>query len=253
MQMDDDDLPIGRVLSRRDAVRLLAAGSATLLVGCKPATTATAAGGLTRCVAKPELTVGPYFLDKQMNRSDIRVEPTTGAAKVGVPLALTFNVQQIANGQCSPLAEAMVDVWHCDAAGAYSGVKDNMVGFDTVGQKFLRGYQITDASGIARFTTIYPGWYQGRAVHIHFKIRMPAQAALADQADQTYEFTSQMFFDESLTDQVHARQPYAAKGQRNLRNERDGIYRQAGDSLLLAVAREGDGYGATFDIGLDLV
>jgi protocatechuate 3,4-dioxygenase beta subunit len=283
MHLDDDDLPIGRVLSRRDAVRLLAISGAAVVAGCRPAakggagetaagvtaTSATAtsatttsatttnatatnasAAALPRCVGKPELTVGPYFLDKQLNRTDIRIEPSTGAESPGTPLQLAFRVQQIANGQCSPLPGAMVDIWQCDAAGMYSGVNDRMVGFNTEGKKFLRGYQVTDASGIANFTTIYPGWYQGRSVHIHFKIRTPAQAALADQT--AYEFTSQVFFNESLTDQVHKAQPYAAKGSGRLRNERDGIYRQAGDVLLLNVALGQSGYATMFDVGLDL-
>ena len=270
-QFDDDDLPVGRVLTRRDAVRLLAVGGAVALTGCKPGaqrvaqgTTAATApanaapkaasgtGSLPRCVAKPELTVGPYFVDKQLDRSDIRVEPSTGVVKPGEALALAFSVQQIANGQCSPLSGAMVDVWQCDAAGVYSGVNDRMVGFNTEGQRFLRGYQVTDANGLAQFTTIYPGWYQGRAVHIHFKIRTPVQAALADQTDKTYEFTSQLFFDDSLTDRIHGQQPYAAKGQRDLRNERDGIYRQGGESLLVPVALSQQGFSALFDVGLDL-
>ena len=273
MHIDDDDLPVGRVLSRRDALRLFATASAAVVVGCKPAsqrasagTTAatpapstttgssgvssTPASGLPRCVAKPELTVGPYFLDKQLERADIRVEPSNGTSSAGEPLLLTFNVKQIANGQCTPLPGAMVDVWQCDAAGRYSGVNDRMIGFNTEGQKFLRGYQITDASGVANFTTIYPGWYQGRAVHIHFKIRTPAQAALADQ--NAYEFTSQLFFDETVTDQVHRAQPYAAKGNGRLRNERDGIFRQSGGVLLLDVALMQTGYAAVFDVGLDL-
>jgi protocatechuate 3,4-dioxygenase beta subunit len=271
MHLDDDDLPVGRVLSRRDAVRLLAVSGAAVVAGCRSASkggagasatgatangatasnaTANSAAALPRCVAKPELTVGPYFLDKQLDRSDIRIEPTTGVESPGTPLQLAFRVQQIANGQCSPLPGAMVDIWQCDAAGMYSGVNDRMVGFNTEGKKFLRGYQVTDASGMANFTTIYPGWYPGRSVHIHFKIRTPAQAALADRT--AYEFTSQVFFDESLTDQVHKAQPYAAKGSGRLRNERDGIYRQAGDVLLLNVALGRSGYATMFDVGLDL-
>src|SRR2546423_9613621 len=240
---DTDDLPRGQLLDRREAVRLLALSGAALVVGCKPSgrssgaalgdsassvsTASTSTAALPACVAKPELTVGPYFLDKQLDRSDLRVEPTTKVVKPGAPLVLTFNVKQIANGQCTPLKDAMVDVWHCDAAGQYSGFNDNMVGFNTVGQKFLRGYQVTDAGGLARFTTIYPGWDQGRTVHIHFKIRTPAQAALADQQTKTYEFTSQLFFDDAFTDRVFTRQPYAAKGQRDLRNSNDGIFQQS--------------------------
>ena len=98
---------------------------------------------------------------------------------------------------------------------------------------------------VARFTTIYPGWYRGRAVHIHFKIRSPASATAA------YEFTSQLFFDDALTDRVHAQQPYAAKGQRDLRNSGDGIYNQGGSELVLTVNPTSGGYAATFDVALE--
>ena len=141
-----------------------------------------------------------------------------------------------------PLAGAYVDLWHCDALGIYSDVQDP--GFNTVGKKFLRGYQVTDSSGAASFTTIYPGWYQGRTVHMHFKIRS------APTASPGYEFTSQLYFDDALTDQVHAQQPYAAKGQRTLRNSGDAVYRQNGAQLLLAVGQDAGIYAATFDISL---
>lgn len=268
--MDNDDLPVGRVLGRREILRLLALSGAAVMVGCRTsesgdaaATIADSSGGqlasaggsgaaLPGCVVRPELTVGPYFVDQQVNRSDIRSDPTSGAVSPGTPLALAFNVSRIDGGRCAPLDGAMVDVWQCDAKGQYSGVNDRMIGFDTVGQKFLRGYQVTDADGRAHFTTIYPGWYQGRTVHIHFKIRTPAAGAQAADAAKTYEFTSQLFFDDALTDKIFTQAPYAAKGERNLRNAEDGIYREAGQQLVLAVAPSGPGYAASFDVGLDL-
>jgi protocatechuate 3,4-dioxygenase beta subunit len=194
-------------------------------------------------VVRPELTEGPYFVDERLLRSDIRSDPSDGSVREGVPLEIVFRVSEIGAG-CVPLSGAAVDVWHCDAEGVYSDVTDR--GFSTVGQKFLRGYQVTDANGEARFTTIYPGWYQGRAVHIHFKIRTDIDAA------QGYEFTSQFFFDESVTDAVHAQEPYASKGYRTLKNESDGIYRQGGSELVLQTVKAGDGYTATFDIGLQI-
>ena len=145
---------------------------------------------------------------------------------------------------CVPFEGALVDLWHCDALGVYSDVSD--AGFNTVGKKFLRGYQPTDADGVARFITIYPGWYQGRTVHMHFKIRTGPDSTTG------LEFTSQLFFDDALTDVVHAEQPYAAKGQRTLRNDGDGIYGDSGGELVLALAADGaGGYAATFEIGVD--
>src|SRR5262249_41248814 len=125
--------------------------------------------GQPACVAKPELTEGPYFVDEKLNRSDIRGEPGGSALTAGAPFALAFAVSRLDGRMCAPISGAMVDVWHCDALGVYSDSRDP--GFDTSGKKFLRGYQLTDESGIARFTTIFPGWYRGRTVHIHFKIR----------------------------------------------------------------------------------
>jgi len=265
--MDADDIPVGRILSRREVVRLLALSSAGVIVGCKrelsransavsgaadTGAAQTVAAKIPGCIVRPELTVGPYFVDRQLERSDIRTEPGTGTVRPGVPLALAFNVSDVRNGQCVTLDGAMVDVWQCDASGVYSGVTDARMGFNTVGQKFLRGYQITDGDGVARFTTIYPGWYPGRTVHIHFKIRTPASGVLAGLTNDIYEFTSQLFFDDALSTRVFARAPYARKGKREVMNEDDGIYREGGPQLMLAVADANPGYQATFAIGLDL-
>jgi protocatechuate 3,4-dioxygenase beta subunit len=195
--VNSDDRHVGRVLSRREILALLgiAGGGAALrsatrwgapvpaLTGALPGSAARAQGTSPTCIVRPELTEGPYFVDEQLNRSDIRSEPSDGAIKDGLQLSLAFAVTQV-GATCTPLAGATVDVWHCDALGVYSGVSDNVLGFDTVGLKFLRGYQVTDASGSVRFQTIVPGWYQGRTVHIHFKIRTPSPTGT------TYEFSS---------------------------------------------------------------
>jgi protocatechuate 3,4-dioxygenase beta subunit len=257
-EANDDDQPAGQLLNRREALLALAgAGAAVAIAACAPgssststaqatsgASTATTGNGNSpACVARPALTEGPYFVDELLNRSDIRSDPSDGTIRQGALLALTFRVSQLTTA-CAPLGGASVDVWHCDAAGVYSDVSDP--GFSTIGKKFLRGYQVTDSSGVARFTTIYPGWYQGRAVHIHFKIRSHTGSGAA------YEFTSQLFFDDTITDQVYLRVPYSAKGRRTLRNDGDNIYRQGGSQLLLAPATSADGYSATFDIGLQI-
>jgi len=256
--MDSDDRPIGRVLSRREALAVLGALSAAALAACGPAanlapTTAlptsaataapttgaasTVAASAPMCVVRPALTEGPYFVDEKLNRSDIRSDPSDGTVKEGVPLVLTVNVNSIGNA-CSALSGATVDVWHCDAAGVYSDASDPS--FNTKGKKFLRGYQTTDANGQVKFTTIYPGWYHGRTVHIHFKIRTTSG----------HDFTSQWFFDDSLSDTVFAQAPYAAKGQRDTRNSQDGIYSGGGNQLVLAPSLVSGAYHASFDIGL---
>jgi len=242
--MDLDDIPVGRVLSRREALAFLGATGALLFLGCSSSADATApASDSGSCLVRPELTEGPYYVDEELNRSDIRSDPASGSLQDGALLALTFNVSSASTNACSPLANAVVDVWHCNALGVYSDVSDPS--FNTSGQKFLRGYQVTGSDGVARFTTIYPGWYQGRAVHIHFKVRSSASSGSA------YEFTSQLFFDDALTDRVHAQQPYASKGQRDLRNSRDRIYNQGGSQLLLTVTPTTEGYAATFNIALE--
>jgi len=237
--MNNDDAPVGYLLTRREALILLGA-SGVMLLGARGAPPRTRR---VACVARPQQTEGPYFVDEQLNRSDIRSDPTNDAVKAGAPLDLTFQVSQLTPA-CVPLAGAVVDLWQCDALGVYSDVQDPR--FNTVGQKFLRGLQMTDANGLARFTTIYPGWYQGRAVHVHFKIRS------APSVSPGYEFTSQLYFDEAITDRVHAGQPYAAKGPGRTLNARDGIYRRGGSQLTISPSEKagGQGYHATFEIGL---
>lgn len=253
--MDNDDVLVGRVLSRREVLTLLGASGLALLVGCAAeetgqtavtpdATTQAIATSFPGCVVRPALTEGPYFVDEKLDRSDIRSDPTDGSVKDGAQLDLTINVSQVSSAACSLLAGAMVDIWHCDAAGVYSDATDP--GFNTVGQKFLRGFQTTNEQGQVKFTTIYPGWYDGRAVHIHFKIR----GSLA--SGESYEFTSQLFFDDTFTDEVYKAEPYASKGERTLRNDEDGIYNGGGSQLILNTVKTDTGYSAVFDIGLQL-
>jgi protocatechuate 3,4-dioxygenase beta subunit len=252
--LHDDDAPVGRVLTRREALILLGGAGASgllYLAGCggsaNGATGTDTTGSNAACVVKPALTEGPYFVDERLNRSDIRTDTATGALKQGALLALTFNVQRIRSNACTPLANVFVDVWHCDALGVYSDVTDP--GFNTRGQNWLRGYQVTDATGVATFSTIFPGWYQGRATHIHFKIR---QALTSNSA---YEFTSQLFFPESFLTALYTSQaPYATKGDAGrLRNASDGIYSQGGAQLLVTpAALNSGGYAATVSVGLNV-
>jgi protocatechuate 3,4-dioxygenase beta subunit len=168
-----------------------------------------------------------------------------GCAPLVRGAARALVVSRVADGgTCTPVLGARVDLWQCDASGVYSGVRDPQ--FDTTGQQFLRGYQLTDATGTARFTTIYPGWYRGRTVHVHFKVRTDPSAP------RGHEFTSQLYFDDALTDRVHSVEPYATMGQRTVRNERDGIFRRNGSQLMLPVTEEAQRYAGTFHLGLQI-
>lgn len=258
-----DDEPVGRVWSRKEVLTLLSGAGFALLLGAgcgsgssssvlteaSPSPTASSsptaspsptATPVPNCVASPELTEGPYFVDERLNRSDIRTDPTDGTTRAGIPLVLTLYVADVSDA-CTPLSGVMVDVWHCDAAGKYSDVSSE----GTAGKKFLRGYQLTDTDGKVTFTTIYPGWYSGRAVHLHFKVR--------STTGTSWEFTSQFFFNETTTSVVHAQSPYSAKGIRNTFNTSDGIYRQGGSELVLdAQGSNASGYAATFTIGVNV-
>lgn len=262
IEAQDDDAPVGRVLTRREVLTLLGAGTgAALLAACLPtalsssspgssagalaspsasASASGQAGAIPSCIVRPELTEGPYYVDEELNRSDIRSDPASRDVREGAALGLAFAVSRINGTSCTAFEGATVDVWHCDALGVYSDVQDPSG--STVGHKFLRGYQVTDATGAAAFTTIYPGWYRGRAVHIHFKVR----------TDSGLEFTSQLFLDDALTDTVHQRDPYAGQGQRDTRNADDSIFRGGGDQLLLDARQDGDGYAAIFQIGIQV-
>jgi protocatechuate 3,4-dioxygenase beta subunit len=236
-----------KTMSRRQALVLLGTAGAAILAGHSTAYNASApssSGKLTGCIVTSKQTEGPFFIDERLNRSDIRVDPSDGSLKAGVPLSLTLRVSTVGSGGCNPLSGAIVDVWHCDAAGAYSAV--NEPGSQTAGKSFLRGYQRTKADGSTQFTTIYPGWYPGRTVHIHFKVRTNAKSR------NPQEITSQLYFDDALTDRIHAQPPYSGKGQRPVKNQQDGLFRNGGRQLMLSPVEKRQGYEAIFDIGLQM-
>ncbi len=175
------------------------------------------------CIMTPEMTEGPFFVDESLNRSDLVTGETAASVSSGVPLKLTIGLFRVSGDQCTPLQGASVDIWHADVEGVYSGVPGNFLQEqDTTGKNFLRGYQTTDASGVVSFNTIYPGWYGTRAVHIHFKVRVEGSGRAA------YEFTSQMFFDEAMNDQVMAMGSYNSRGERMVRNMNDQVFNGTG-------------------------
>jgi protocatechuate 3,4-dioxygenase beta subunit len=222
----------GAGLSRRDVLQV-GAGSVGLL----------AAAGLSRrvlaepvCQQNPAQTQGPYWVDEMLNRADIRSDPASGVVQQGLPLRLALNVSEIQAGACSPVSGCYVDVWHCNAAGVYSDVSAQ----GTLGQRYLRGYQASDAHGNVRFLTIYPGYYPGRTVHIHLRVRK------FDGAQTTFNFVSQLYFNDTVTDGVFARvAPYSARPARGTRNTNDGIYDAR---MLLRLSDNGSHAVASFDI-----
>lgn len=219
-------------ISRRDSLLKLGGlfAGATALGGWKVAEEAGAgpagvASGLVACVLAPEQTEGPFYLDDQRVRRNI----TQG--KPGAPLTLRLTVVDVSS--CRPIRNAAVDIWHCDAAGTYSGVQG-----DT--GSFLRGVQRTDKKGLALFRTVYPGWYQGRTVHIHVMVHIGGNVV----------HTGQLYFPDTLTDTVYRRAPYNARPSRTTRNAADSIYRNGGRRSTLSLRRSGSGYVGSITMGV---
>ena len=234
--MQSDDKKIGR----REALAMLGATSAALTLGCgssptsptdaPAATTATGTGGTTSgaCAVTPNETIGPYPSLVDLFRSDIR------EGKSGTTLTLTLTVVNTSNS-CSPLAGANVEIWQCDATGNYSQYGSQAA------QTYLRGIQTTDANGHVTFTTVYPGWYQGRATHIHIEVTRAGSSLKA----------TQIAFPESVNAEVYRSGVYASRGSNPTANTRDMIFDDSINSELATVSgNPTSGYTATFTVGL---
>jgi protocatechuate 3,4-dioxygenase beta subunit len=183
--------------------------------------------GAVSCVLTPELTEGPYYIAGEKVRRDIR------EGHRGTLLTLHLRVLNVAS--CSPIKGAAVDIWHADAAGNYSGF-----GSDTSSRTFMRGIQKTDANGFATFLTVYPGWYQGRTVHIHVKVHVGGSVV----------HTGQLFFPDTLTDAVYRKAPYTSRPNRTTRNAQDSIYVNGGKRAMLKVVKSGAGYLGSIAMGV---
>jgi protocatechuate 3,4-dioxygenase beta subunit len=171
------------------------------------------------CTLTPEQTEGPFYFDADAVRSDVRED------REGVKLRLALRVRSA--GDCEPIRDAVVEIWHCDAAGSYSAGDE----------RYLRGAQVTSADGTVDFTTIYPGWYTGRTIHIHAKVHVDSSTVL----------TTQLYFDDDITAAVYKREPYASRQGRDMNNDSDGIF---DERTLLSLSEDGDGYLGvmTFDV-----
>jgi protocatechuate 3,4-dioxygenase beta subunit len=247
------DCPDSLQLTRRRLIEILGGASVAALSGCggsgtSASTTSGSSSGTTSgttasCVLTPELTVGPYFVDEKLNRSDLTTNTTDTNVLNATPLTLAMTILQYASSGCSALVGAQVDVWHADAAGIYS---DESVE-NTTGQTFLRGYQITDSNGAVTFKTVVPGWYSGRTIHIHVMIRR-----LSSSGAVLTEFTTQLFFDQTVLNALTTSvSPYSSRGLPDTTNAQDNIYNSA-TQLTLANASSGGGYTASITLGVQI-
>ncbi len=237
--MQDKDRKIGR----REALALLGVTGAALAVGCasdlptSPTTTTTTTTATTTevgaataagCVVTPNETVGPYPSLVDLFRSDIRED------KSGTQLDLAITVVNTAGG-CSALTGVNVEIWQCDATWNYSQYGNER------GKTYLRGIQTTDANGQVKFTTVYPGWYQGRATHIHVEVTRNGQSLKV----------TQIAFPDSVNTAVYGSGVYASRGSNPTTNTRDMIFADSINSELASVSgNPSSGYTATFTVGL---
>lgn len=242
--------------------------------------------GARSCQMTSEETQGPYWFDVDSIRSDVR------EGHPGSRLDLALRVQDVsgcsAGGTAQPVPDAVVEIWHCDAGGVYSGFESSSPGGGQGGPSdggpggpapgggpgsggpggggdptgggnlsdgsysegdsqaspgddgtFLRGAQVAGGDGIVRFTTIYPGWYRGRPVHIHLSVHL----------DRSTVLTSQLYFDESLNAAVFATSPYGEHTGRDTFNDGDGIFDESG---MLTTRATDDGHLAVINLGVDV-
>jgi protocatechuate 3,4-dioxygenase beta subunit len=221
----------------------------------------TALAAAKTCTMSQEETAGPYWFDVDSIRSDIR------DGRPGTVLALALRVQNMTacstGGQATPIANSVVEIWHCDAGGIYSGFESGSRGQGGPGGgpggsggtsdgayskgdreskttddgTYLRGAQVADASGIVQFTTIFPGWYRGRTTHIHLKVHVDKKTVL----------TSQLFMDDKQSDEIYRAAPYSSHSGRDTHNSNDGIYDPSG---LMTLQKQGSGYLGVINLGV---
>jgi protocatechuate 3,4-dioxygenase beta subunit len=221
--MTTDDL----TLSRRGLIGVLGGGVASVALGSRALDAFGANdGAVATCVLTPEVTEGPYWIDNQLTRYDVR------AGRPGLPLVLEFAIVNAKT--CKPIKGADVEIWHADASGNYSGFDGGSSGGGPGGgfgsgpqtkTRYLRGHQRSNAVGKAGFLTIFPGWYRGRTPHVHMKVHVGG-------ADRVVH-TGQVFFAEAIQSSVYKTAAYASRGQADTSHAQDSIYAQAGGSRAL--------------------
>ena len=247
MTSPDTNTDAGPPIDRRRALTSIGALGLAAVFGPRAmAALGEDANAATTCLLTPEVTEGPYWIDGTLTRRNI----TEG--KPGMPLQIVFTVVDART--CKPIKGADVEIWHCDAAGEYSGYDAGSPGFGggghadpTSSTRYLRGHQRSDASGRAQFLTVFPGWYQGRTPHIHMKVHVGGNAV----------HTGQVFVSEQITAAVYRTTPYRSRGQADTPHARDSIYAQAGGTratLKLARRPKGQrGYVGRIVVGVTTV
>ncbi|KAI5858847.1 Intradiol ring-cleavage dioxygenase [Tricharina praecox] len=200
------------------------------------------------CILTPEVTVGPYYVSDELIRPDI------SEGQDGIDLLLDFQLIDV--NTCLPVPRAMIDVWHCNTTGSYSGFAQE----NTAELSFNRGLQPTDRNGIMHMKTSFPGWYQGRATHIHIAAHINGKV---NRETHTYEggitnHVGQVFFPEDTLTAVETVAPYNTNEVIRLRNAEDGIfveentgYNAVSEIQFLGRSIE-DGVLAFISIGIDI-
>ena len=234
--------------SRREVLEVFGAAGLAMAAGCtssSPASptdttassgTTTPVGGAGSCSVTPEETAGPYSDRVGMinNPAFFRQDITEGRS--GLPVTLALTVVSVSSG-CSPVANAQIEIWQCDAEGRYS--EYSQPGYNGTGQTFLRGLQTTDGEGKATFRTIYPGWYPGRATHIHVEVFVNGRTVK----------TTQIAFPESASRAVYGTGVYASHGQNPTTNAGDNVFSDGSDAEMATLAGDAtSGYTASLRI-----
>ncbi|MFI5963787.1 intradiol ring-cleavage dioxygenase [Streptomyces asoensis] len=244
-------------LARRAVLAAGGATAAALAVGAAagheapPVDTAGTApvAAAAVCTLTREMTEGPYYLDGQYVRADI----TEG--KPGIPLKLALTV--VDAGTCAPLPKALVEIWQADHLGEYSGFVGANGHSEPDDGTFLRGGVLTDASGVANITTIYPGWYRGRCIHIHVKVHTDVTLTSNGSFTGGRELhTGQLYFSETITTRVSRLAPYSANRVARTTLAQDSVYDGGGAaSGLLTLTALGSttsaGYAGTLTLGVE--
>lgn len=258
--MTDTSEPLqANTIGRRSVLIASGATAAALAVGAAvtpEAPTADTDTGNTApvaaaavCTLTREMTEGPYYLDGQFVRSNIREN------KTGIPFQLTLTV--VDDDTCVPLSNALVEIWHADVLGEYSGFVGENGHNEPDNGTFLRGGVLTDSNGVARITTVYPGWYRGRCIHIHLKVHVNVRLTPDGSFTGGRElFTGQLYFAESVTRAVAAIAPYRSNTVPRTTLTQDSIYDGGGArSGLLTLTALGSspsaGYAGSLTVGVE--